>query len=87
MIFQDKDRIVFAGDSVTDMNKTHPLGEGGGIGDCLGDGYVHTIYDMLAGEYPERHIRITNAGISGNTSAQLLERWERDVLDLKPDWF
>ena len=86
MIFQDKDRIVFAGDSVTDMNKTHPLGEGGGMGACLGDGYVHMIYDMLAGEYPERRIRITNAGISGNTSAQLLERWERDVLDLKPDW-
>ncbi len=44
MIFQDKDRIVFADDSVTDMNKTHPLGEGGGMGDCLCDGYVHMMY-------------------------------------------
>ena len=86
MIFNDKDRIVFAGDSVTDMNKTHPLGEGGGLGDNLGDGYVHIIYNLLSATYPEYSLRITNSGISGDTSKQLLERWESDVLDLKPDW-
>ena len=86
MIFQDKDRIVFAGDSITDMEKTDPLGEGGGIGDNLGKGYVHFVHDLLAATYPEKHLRITNSGISGNTSKQLLERWGNDVLELKPDW-
>lgn len=86
MIFKDKDRIVFAGDSVTDMGKTHSLGEGGGVGDCLGDGYVHMIFDMLAATYPQIHVRITNSGIGGNTSAQLWERWESDVLKLNPNW-
>ena len=28
MIFKDLDRIVFAGDSVTDMGSDHPVGEG-----------------------------------------------------------
>ena len=29
---------------------------------------------------------MTNAGISGNTSRDLLERFDRDVVSLKPDW-
>ena len=41
---------------------------------------------MLAAYYPERRIRVTNSGISGNTSRDLLERFQRDVVDLKPDW-
>ena len=28
MIFKDMDRIVFAGDSVTDMGSANPVGEG-----------------------------------------------------------
>ena len=28
MIFENYDRIVFAGDSVTDMGSTNPVGEG-----------------------------------------------------------
>ncbi len=28
MIFENMDRIVFAGDSVTDMKSTNPVGEG-----------------------------------------------------------
>ena len=29
---------------------------------------------------------MTNAGISGNTSRDLLARYQRDVIDLNPDW-
>lgn len=36
MIFEDGDRIVFAGDSVTDMGSTQPVGEG--LNDGLGQG-------------------------------------------------
>ena len=82
MIFKDMQRIVFAGDSVTDMGSAQPVGEGGG----LGESYVRIIDNMLAAYYPERRIRVTNSGISGNTSRDLLERFGRDVMDLKPDW-
>ena len=82
MIFKDMQRIVFAGDSVTDMGSAQPVGEGGG----LGESYVRIIDNMLAAYYPELRIRVTNSGISGNTSRDLLERFGRDVVDLKPDW-
>lgn len=84
MIFEHLDRIVFTGDSVTDMGSVHPLGEG--LGDNAGFGYVRIVDNLLAAAYPERCIRVTNAGISGNTSRMLLERFDRDCIDLDPDW-
>ena len=41
MIFQDLDRIVFAGDSVTDMGSACPVGEG--LFDNVGRSYVRVI--------------------------------------------
>ncbi len=84
MLFQDMDRIVFAGDSVTDMGSVNPVGEG--LFDNLGHSYVRIIENLLAALYPEVHLRITNCGISGNTSRDLLARWERDVCALNPQW-
>ncbi len=84
MIFEHLDRIVFAGDSVTDMDSAQPVGEG--LFDNLGKGYVRVVDNMLAAWYPEKHLRITNSGISGNTSRDLLARWDRDVISLKPQW-
>lgn len=84
MIFKDLDRIVFAGDSVTDMGSAQPVGEG--LFDNVGHSYVRIIENMLSAWYPELRIRVTNSGISGNTSRDLLERFDRDVVSLKPDW-
>jgi lysophospholipase L1-like esterase len=84
MIFENMDRIVFAGDSVTDMGSTNPVGEG--LFDNVGRSYVRVIENMLAVYYPEIKIRVTNSGISGNTSRDLLQRFDRDVVDLKPNW-
>jgi lysophospholipase L1-like esterase len=41
---------------------------------------------LLGAVYPERMIRVINMGVSGNTTRDLKARWQRDVLDLKPDW-
>ncbi len=84
MIFNDFDRIVFAGDSVTDMGSMQPVGEG--LFDNVGRSYVRVIENMLAAKYPEIRIRVTNSGISGNTSRDLLDRFDRDVVCLNPDW-
>lgn len=84
MIFENGDRIVFAGDSVTDMGSVNPVGEG--LFENVGQGYVRVIENMLASIYPERMIRVTNSGISGHTSRDLVNRFDRDVIDLKPDW-
>lgn len=84
MLFESNDRIVFAGDSVTDMGSAQPVGEG--LFENLGHSYVRIIENMLVTWYPELNIRVTNSGISGNTSRDLLARFERDVTALKPDW-
>ena len=84
MIFNDYDRIVFAGDSVTDMESAQPVGEG--LFDNVGRSYVRIIENMLSAVYPEVHVRVTNAGIGGNTSRDLLARFDRVVVQLNPDW-
>ena len=84
MIFEHLDRIVFAGDSVTDMGSAQPVGEG--LFDNVGKGYVRVIESLLAACYPEVFLRVSNAGISGNTSRDLLARFDRDVVTLNPDW-
>jgi lysophospholipase L1-like esterase len=84
MIFDKYDRIVFAGDSVTEMRSQNPVGEG--LFDALGFGYVRMVENLLMSVYPEYNIRVTNSGVGGNTSLDLLNRWERDVLNLNPDW-
>ena len=84
MIFENLDRIVFTGDSVTDMNRARPVGEG--LFDNVGRGYVRVIENMLNTWYPELLLRISNTGTNGNTSRDLKERFQTDVVDLKPDW-
>lgn len=84
MIFSNYERIVFAGDSVTDMGSEQPIGEG--LFDRLGRGYVRVVEDLLTTWYPEVILRITNSGTGGHTSRDLLARFQRDVVDLNPDW-
>lgn len=84
MKIQDGQRLVMIGDSITDVGRARPIGEG--KGDALGRGYVSLVDAMLQATYPDRAIRITNMGISGNTVRHLKERWQTDVLDLNPDW-
>ena len=81
MIFEHMDRIVFAGDSVTDMESAQPVGEG--LFENVGKSYVRIVENMLAAFYPEIYLRVTNSGISGNTSRDLLQRFDRDVVSLK----
>ena len=84
MLFENYDRLVFAGDSVTDVGRARPVGEG--RDDSTGRGYVRIIENMIASCYPELNIRITNVGITGDRSRDLIERFDRDVIELSPDW-
>ena len=83
MILKQNQRIVFIGDSITDGGRKYPIGEG--LWDAAGSGFVRMVDTFLAVDYPELNIRVTNMGVSGNTSYDLLDRWEHDVSDLNPD--
>lgn len=66
------------------MGSQQPVGEG--LFDNVGHSYVRILENMLATWYPEVKLRVTNSGISGDTSKRLLKRFERDVVSLNPDW-
>jgi lysophospholipase L1-like esterase len=77
-------KLVMIGDSITDVGRAQPVGEG--LFEAHGKGYVAFVAGLLGAVYPERHIRVVNMGTSGNTVRDLKARWQPDVLDLKPDW-
>lgn len=84
MLFQNGDKIVFTGDSVTDAGRGRPVGEGLWAG--VGTGYVRQIENILNVLYPEQQFHTSNTGNGGDTSRGLRARWQTDVLDLKPDY-
>ncbi|MFD5244868.1 SGNH/GDSL hydrolase family protein [Amycolatopsis sp. NPDC058340] len=73
MRFTEADRLLFAGDSITDSSRdrTDPA--------SLGKGYVRQIADLL-GDGPE----VINRGINGNRIYDLEARWTTDVLAADP---
>ena len=76
------DRLVLIGDSITDCGRARPVGEG--LFNALGNGYVSILDAMITAADPTRVVRVTNMGSSGNTSADLVQRWETDVIALQP---
>ena len=84
MLFKDGERIVFTGDSVTDSGRKRPIGEG--LWDGTGNGYVRLLESYFNVFYPEMLVRLSNTGNSGDTSTDLLNRFERDVLALNPNY-
>ena len=77
-------KLLFLGDSITDVGRTRPVGEG--LFDPMGKGYVNVVTGLLGTCYPERDVRVVNMGCSGDNVRKLKARWQPDVVDLKPDW-
>lgn len=75
----DNMTIVFTGDSITDghwrVEEYKPFGKG----------YVDFAANILLAQNPMYNLRIYNTGIGGNTTRDLKVRWQKDVIDLKPD--
>ena len=76
-------KIVVMGDSISDCGRTKPVGEG--LFGALGRGYVSLFDAMAQVDHPEWGLRVVNMGIDGNTSRDLLARWETDVNAQAPD--
>ena len=77
------DRLVMIGDSITDCGRTRPIGEG--LFNALGNGYVSLLDAMITAAEPSRIVRVINMGCSGHTSSDLVQRWDSDVIALRPD--
>ena len=79
LCFQDGQKALFIGDSITDCGRRD-------VAPPLGDGYVKLLHDLVVGGWPERRITWVNKGIGGNKVTDLQARWEDDVIREAPDW-
>ncbi len=77
-MFEKNSVILFQGDSITDAGRNK------GDENDLGSGYPAIVKKILDKRYPELNIRVINRGISGNRAIDLVGRWRKDCIDLKP---
>ena len=71
--------ILFQGDSITDCDRGYAdSGE-------MGYGYASIASALLSEKYPELNLSFVNRGISGDRVEDLLQRWDGDCLQLRPD--
>lgn len=83
-VLPDGARIVFQGDSVTDVNR------GGGTlnpnnAASLGYGYPLFIAQYLLLSRPNQQLKLFNRARGGDTVPLLQERWQASVIDEQPD--
>ncbi len=81
--FETGSRLLFQGDSITDMkwgrnqkDRNH----------YLGHSYVFFIAARLGVDLPNTKLEFFNRGVSGNKLEDLKKRWQKDAIELKPDW-
>jgi len=79
-IIEDDALVLFQGDSITDAGRNYA------DGNDLGTGYAMLAAAWFSATYPEKRVRFINRGIGGNRACDLRARWQRDCLDLRPDW-
>jgi lysophospholipase L1-like esterase len=80
VIFEQGQKVLFIGDSITDTGRRD------GPHAPYGNGYVHLARAFLLARYAELGLQVVNRGISGNTVRNLAARWQDDVIAEQPDW-
>lgn len=75
-------KIVFFGDSITDMSRRRDV-ENGNV-QSYGDGFVFFVAGELLSENPNGY-EIVNRGVSGDRIYQLYARLKKDVWNENPD--
>jgi len=98
MRIMDGQLVAFMGDSITehlvavsDWMETQtdglpPVGTQVHVDRHENRGWTNMLANRIHLAYPERHIRYVNAGIGGNSSRQMLARFDADVLAYQPQW-
>ena len=79
LALKDGDRFIFMGDSITDCGRRNE-------GTPQGMGYAAITQGLILAKAPALQVTYWNKGIGGDTTVELENRWQADVLDLKPTW-
>lgn len=80
--FPQAARILFQGDSITDMKWGRNQAD---RNHYLGHSYVFLIAARLGMDMAKAKLEFFNRGISGNKVSDLKARWQKDAIDMKPD--
>jgi lysophospholipase L1-like esterase len=80
-IFSQGQRVLFQGDSITDMGR----GRNDDLNHIMGHGYAFLIAARYGASYPDKGLAFINRGVSGDKAADLAGRWQTDTLDHQPD--
>lgn len=75
--------ILFIGDSITDAGRNKDILEPNQT-EGLGEGFVKAISADVLSNIKYKNLLFYNRGVSGNTTNDLLKRWEGDCISLKP---
>ena len=78
-------KVLFQGDSITDVNRNRDHQDNANVSVALGHGYPLLISSRFRADYPDSDLQFFDRGISGNRVVDLYARWKVDCLNLKPD--
>ncbi len=84
-MIQPRQTVLFQGDSITDAGRIPDYTHANHI-HGLGSGYALHVASTLLSMRPADGLKFYNRGISGNRVYDLLARWRKDAIHLKPDW-
>ena len=74
-----KVKLLFQGDSITDAGRNY-----GDFHD-LGNGYPKYAAEYIKEKYSDIDFEFIDLGISGNQTKDLVERLQKDFIDIQPD--
>ncbi|MBQ8415399.1 MAG: SGNH/GDSL hydrolase family protein [Clostridia bacterium] len=72
-------KILFQGDSITDAGRNYDDFHD------LGNGYAKNAAEKITAAFPTLPFEFIDLGICGNRSIDLVERLQRDFIDVQPD--
>lgn len=78
---RDNSIILFQGDSITDCGRDRE-----NVSGYMGNGYAMMVASRYLARFPESKISFINKGISANRTVDLVNRWQEDCIDIKPDF-
>ncbi|MEG0570736.1 MAG: GDSL-type esterase/lipase family protein [Oscillospiraceae bacterium] len=78
--FKNKQTVLFQGDSITDSERDREND------DYLGYGYVSKVKAAYNALFPDNEVKFINRGTSCDMLCDMINRYESDVLALKPDF-
>ena len=79
-IIKNNMTLLFQGDSITDCDRNRD-----DLYD-LGYGYPKYAAEYIKEKYPDYKLTFINKGVSGDRSCDLVSRWDKDCIELKPDF-